>query len=61
MRQIEAKAFSKSAVPKFEELENVLIILSKRSMLFKDQIMKELNIYARKACDKKIFNQRLTP
>ena len=30
-------------------------------MLFKDQIVKELNIYARKACDKKIFNQRLTP
>ena len=53
MRQIEAKAFSKSAVPKFEELENVLIILSKRSMLFKDQIVKELNIYSRKACDKK--------
>lgn len=61
MRQIEAKAFSKSAVPKFEELENVLIILSKRSMLFKDQIVKELNIYSRKACDKKIFNQKLTP
>ena len=53
MRKMEAKVFPKAAVQKFEELENVLIGLSKRSKLFKNQTVKELNNYSRKACDKK--------